>query len=232
VPGAIPDTANGTKRLSEIYRLADPAYNGRWTVPVLWDKKLKTIVSNESADIIRMFNAEFDGLAPKPVRGVTYYPKDLRAEIDEVNGWIYDNINNGVYKTGFATRQAAYEENCRAVFASLDRVESILGEREFLAGGRFTEADIRLFTTIVRFDPVYHGHFKCNVKSIAKDYPNILRWARMVYQMPKVADTVDMVHIKQHYYGSHKHINPNGIVPLGNGPDLAHPIVKSSSGPN
>ncbi|KAJ1930260.1 S-glutathionyl-(chloro)hydroquinone reductase [Tieghemiomyces parasiticus] len=226
-PGAIPDTVNHAKFIREVYFKANPNYEGRFTVPVLWDKKLGTIVNNESSEIIRMFNSAFDHLLPADKQGVSYYPEALRPTIDELNGWIYDDINNGVYKSGFATQQGPYEENCRRVFTALDRVEAILAEREFLAGdGQFTEADIRLFTTIVRFDPVYHGHFKCNIKGIEKDYPNILRWTRQIYQMPKVAETVNLDHIKRHYYMSHGQINPTRVVPLGTGPDLAHPIIK------
>ncbi|RUS31610.1 hypothetical protein BC938DRAFT_477454 [Jimgerdemannia flammicorona] len=158
---------------------SDPEYSGRFTVPVLWDKKHSTIVNNESSEIIRMFNTVFDDVVPQ-TRGLTYYPEHLRPEIDSINEWIYDTVNNGVYKCGFATTQAAYEKNVVPLFKSLDRLEEILSKNEFLVANTFTEADIRLWTTIVRFDPVYHGHFKCNVKSIEKDYPNILRWARQV----------------------------------------------------
>jgi len=217
-PGSIPDTVNGFNYLSELYFKADPEYSGRYTVPVLWDKKLQTIVNNESSEIIRMFNAEFDDFTEPSTRGVTYYPKELRKEIDELNTWIYDTVNNGVYKSGFATTQQSYERNCKALFESLDRIERILSDNEYLVGSRFTEADIRLFTTIVRFEPVYHGHFKCNIRSIGTDYPSILRWLRQVYQIPKIGDTVNLDHIKKHYYMSHKQINPTGIVPLGTGP--------------
>ncbi|RUS31609.1 hypothetical protein BC938DRAFT_477454 [Jimgerdemannia flammicorona] len=206
---------------------SDPEYSGRFTVPVLWDKKHSTIVNNESSEIIRMFNTVFDDVVPQ-TRGLTYYPEHLRPEIDSINEWIYDTVNNGVYKCGFATTQAAYEKNVVPLFKSLDRLEEILSKNEFLVANTFTEADIRLWTTIVRFDPVYHGHFKCNVKSIEKDYPNILRWARQIYQMPHVAGTFNLTHIKRHYYMSHRQVNPTQVVPYGNGPDLAHPVIKGS----
>jgi len=226
-PGTIPDTVNGAKLLREVYFKSNPDYNMRFTVPVLWDKKLNTIVNNESSEIIRMLNSEFNEFINDPhKRELCFYPEKLRSEIDEINGWIYDTVNNGVYKSGFATTQDAYERNCLALFKSLDRIEEILSVHKFLVGNTFTEADIRLFTTVVRFDPVYFGHFKCNIKSIGKDYPHILKWLRRVYQMPKVADTVNMVHIKRHYYMSHVQINPTRVVPLGNGPNLDEPRIK------
>jgi putative glutathione S-transferase len=188
-------------------------------VPVLWDKTRETIVSNESADIIRMFNSAFDGLGAKPG---DYYPEDLRAEIDAVNARIYDGCNNGVYKAGFATSQAAYDEAVAGVFETLDWVEARLAGRRYLAGDRLTEADIRLFTTLVRFDEVYHGHFKCNRRRII-DYPNLWSFTREVFQLPGVAATVNMEHIKRHYYESHRTINPTGIVPVGPAPDFLKP---------
>jgi len=191
-------------------------------------KKTQTIVNNESSEIIRMLNDAFDDFVPS-TKGVTYYPENLRAQIDEINEWVYDTVNNGVYKCGFATAQAAYNDAIEPLFKSLDRLEEILSKHEFLVGDTFTEADIRLWTTIIRFDPVYHTHFKTNKKSITHDYPNILRWARQIYQMPKIADTVNMNHIKHHYYESHKQVNPHSIVPVNNGPDLAHPIIKPKS---
>lgn len=190
---------------------------------MLWDKKTNAIVNNESSEIIRMFNESFDAWSSKP--GVTFYPESLRPKIDEVNEWVYPMINNGVYRSGFASKQEAYEQACREVFAGLDKCEAILSQSEFLTGDTFTEADIRLFTTIVRFQSVYHGHFKCNIKTIY-DYPHVLRWARRVYQMPGIGETVDQHHIKGHYYESHKQINPTGIVPLGMGPNFAEPVVK------
>ncbi|RKP05164.1 glutathione S-transferase [Thamnocephalis sphaerospora] len=216
-PGTTPDTVNGAKYLSEIYFKANPDYEGRYTIPVLWDKKTKTIVNNESSEIVRFLNSEFNDMLPDG-GGIDLYPEDLRAEIDELNDWIYNTVNNGVYKSGFATTQEAYEENCTALFQSLDRIEAILAKKVFLTGDRFTEADLRLF------DPVYHGHFKCNIKSIEKDYPNILRWARQVYQMPK-GNMVNLEHAKRGYYGI-KRLNPTGVVPLGNGPDLSKPVIK------
>jgi len=223
-PGAIPDTVNNAAYLSELYLKANPNYEGRFTVPVLWDKQHGTIVNNESSEIIRMLNENFDEFTSPSTRGLTFYPEPLREEIDQFNEWVYKWINNGVYKSGFAQKQEAYEEHCANVFRGLDQCERILSEQDYLVGNTFTDADIRLFTTTVRFDPVYAVHFKCNLKSIAHDYPNILRWARRIYQKPKVASTVNMMHIKTHYYKSHRHINPFGIVPLGNGPDLSAPI--------
>lgn len=219
------DKEHKIEYLRDLYFLANKNYSGRFTVPVLWDLKLKTIVNNESSEIIRMFNYAFDDFSSKP--GQSYYPDHLRTKIDAINEWIYDDINNGVYKTGFAGKQEVYEKHCRKVFESLDKVEKILEENEFLVDNTFTEADIRLFTTVARFDPVYTCHFKCNLKSIEHDYPNILRWARQVYQMPSVAATVNMKHIKAHYYLSHLNINPSQLIPLSNGPDLANPIIKA-----
>lgn len=207
------DPVNGARFLHEVYTKVAPGMTGRVTVPVLWDKALGTIVSNESAEIIRMFNAEFAGLASGP----DFYPEDLRAEIDALNGHIYDTVNNGVYRAGFATTQAAYEDAFDALFAALDGLDDLLGRRRYLTGDRVTEADWRLFTTLVRFDAVYHGHFKCNRRRIA-DYPNLSGYLRDLYQVPGVAGTVDFDHIKTHYYGSHRTINPTGIVPKG--PDL------------
>ncbi|CAG8757677.1 3706_t:CDS:2, partial [Racocetra persica] len=216
-PGSIPDTVNNAKYLRELYFKVNPDYDGRYTVPVLWDKKLQTIVNNESSEIIRMFNDAFDEFVPE-TKGKTFYQKHLESEIDNINSWIYDKINNGVYKCGFATTQDAYNNHIGNLFEALDNVEDILSKNEFLVGNTFTEADIRLWTTIIRFDPVYHTHFKTNLKSIKCDYPNILRWARQIYKMPKIADTVNMTHIKNHYFRSHKQINPYGIVPVCNGP--------------
>jgi len=219
-PGFIPDTVNNVYLVKELYLIADKDYNGRYTVPILWDKKTNTIVNNESSEIIRMFNSAFDEFSSSP--GVTFYPDAFRHEIDAVNEWIYSDINNGVYKAGFATNQDIYNKAVVQVFKSLDRVEEILSRQAFLVKNYFTEADIRLFTTIYRFDPVYHGHFKCNLKSITNDYPNILRWARQIYHIsPKIAETCNMEHVKKHYYMSHLNINPNRIVPAYNGPDLS-----------
>ncbi|KAI7883730.1 hypothetical protein K492DRAFT_47285 [Lichtheimia hyalospora FSU 10163] len=223
-PGAIPDNVNNAQYLKELYFKVDPEYSGRFTVPVLWDKKTGTIVNNESSEIIRMFNTAFNSLLPDEKKKINYYPESLQKDIDELNDWVYDTVNNGVYKSGFATTQQAYENHVYPLFESLDRIEKILSESDYLVNNTFTEADIRLFTTIVRFDPVYHGHFKCNIKSIEKDYPHILRWTRRIYQMPGIAGTVNMDHIKKHYYMSHRQINPTQVVPAGTGPDLSLPI--------
>ena len=191
---------------------ADTAdYTGRVTVPVLWDKQQNRIVNNESAEIIRMFNGAFDDLTGNDL---DFYPAPLRGEIDALNERIYPAVNNGVYRAGFATSQKAYEEAFDEVFAELDRLEALLDANRYLVGEYLTEADIRLFTTLIRFDAVYHGHFKCNLRRIA-DYPNLSNWLREIYQWPGIAETVDFTHIKNHYYGSHKTINPTGIVPKG-----------------
>ncbi len=195
----------------QLYSKADPLYTGRVTVPILWDKKRETIVCNESAEIIRIFNSAFNELTGNHD---DYYPEDLRAEIDQVNAFVYANINNGVYRCGFATKQAAYEEAFDSLFSSLDSVESMLGEHRYLVGNRLTEADWRLFTTLIRFDAVYVGHFKCNRQRIA-DYSNLSGYIRDLYQHPGVSETVDMKHIKEHYYYSHESINPTRIVPKG-----------------
>lgn len=210
-PGATGDRVNGLKRLYEVYLQAEPAYSGRVTVPVLWDKQRRTIVSNESAEIIRMLNSAFDR---QGARGGDYYPEPLRNEIDELNARIYDTVNNGVYKCGFATRQQAYEEAFHPLFATLDDLEERLSRQRYLAGDRLTEADWRLFTTLVRFDAVYYSHFKCNLRRII-DYPNLWNYLRELYQVPGIAQTVRLDHIKRHYYGSHGTVNPTGIVPLG-----------------
>jgi putative glutathione S-transferase len=217
--GATGDDLYGFDFLHQIYTKADPAYSGRVTVPVLWDKKTETIVSNESAEIIRMLNDAFDAWGDATL---DLYPEELRNEIDSINTLVYDNINNGVYKAGFATTQEAYEEAFKALFKALDDVEERLSRQRYLAGNRLTEADWRLFTTLVRFDPVYVGHFKCNLRRIA-DYPQLSNYLRELYQVPGVAETVDMLHIKAHYYGSHGTINPTGVVPLGPELDLTAP---------
>jgi glutathionyl-hydroquinone reductase len=210
-PGTIADRVNGASELAEIYLRADPHYSGRVSVPVLWDKERSTIVNNESSEIIRMFNGAFGRFTN--VR-TDYYPAPLREEIDRVNAVVYENINNGVYRAGFATTQAAYEEAFRALFAALDEIEQRLSRQRYLAGREITEADWRLFTTLVRFDAVYYGHFKCNLRRIV-DYPNLSNYLRDLYQQPGIAGTVNMDHIKRHYYGSHRNVNPTGIVPLG-----------------
>ncbi len=196
---------------------ADTAdYTGRVTVPVLWDKQQKRIVNNESAEIIRMFNGAFDELTGNDL---DFYPAPLRGEIDALNERIYPAVNNGVYRAGFATSQTAYEEAFDELFAELDRLEQLLSANRYLTGEYLTEADIRLFTTLIRFDAVYYGHFKCNLRRIA-DYPNLSNWLREIYQWPGIAETVDFEHIKNHYYGSHKTINPTGIVPKGPAQDF------------
>ena len=197
----------------------DPHYTGRVTVPVLWDKKNQTIVSNESAEIIRMFNTAFDAHG---ARAGHYYPVELREKIDELNGWIYDNVNNGVYKAGFATSQEAYDEAVGNVFGSLERLEQILGQHRYLTGDRLTEADIRLWTTLIRFDPVYVTHFKCDKHRIS-DYLNLHGFLRDIYQMPGIAETVNFDHIRTHYFRSHKTINPTGIISIGPWQDLDEP---------
>ncbi|MBT0670171.1 glutathione S-transferase family protein [Novosphingobium profundi] len=210
-PGVIADPIHGAHCLHEVYTACEPAYTGRVTVPVLWDRKTGRIVSNESSEILRMFASAFDALGAKPG---DYYPEPLRAEIDALNARIYETVNNGVYRAGFATTQEAYAEAIGPLFESLEWLEERLSSRRFLMGEAVTEADIRLFTTLVRFDPVYVGHFKCNVKRLV-DYPGLWRYTREIYHLPGVAATVDMQHIKGHYYESHRGINPTGIVPLG-----------------
>jgi glutathionyl-hydroquinone reductase len=217
--GTTSDFVNHKRRLSDVYLLADPHYTGRVTVPVLWDKRRNTIVNNESAEIIRMLNSAFDAFTD--VRA-DYYPPDLRDEIDRINQFVYENVNNGVYRAGFARSQEAYEEAFLTMFAALDRLDERLSGQRYLAGEKLTEADWRLFTTLVRFDAVYYGHFKCNLRRIV-DYPNLGNYLRDLYQVPGVAETVSMDHIKRHYYGSHRHINPSGIVPLGPALDLSAP---------
>jgi putative glutathione S-transferase len=213
-PGA--DPVNGARYLRKVYTRARPRYTGRVTVPVLWDKKRGTIVNNESAEIIRMFNSAFDRL-PGVDATLDFYPEPLRAEIDAINRVIYERVNNGVYRAGFATTQAAYEEAIDALFATLDELETRLTRQPYLVGDRPTEADWRLFTTLVRFDAVYVGHFKCNRKRLI-DYPHLAAYTRQLYEVSGVAATVAMDHIKRHYYGSHRALNPNGIVPVG--PDV------------
>jgi len=218
-PGATEDHLFAKRFLREVYLQADPGISGRVTVPVLWDRKRGVIVSNESSEIIRMFNSAFDALTGNRD---DYYPQGLRAAIDALNARIYDTVNNGVYKAGFATTQAAYEEAVRPLFATLDMIEERLSRTRYLTGGRLTEADWRLFTTAIRFDPVYVGHFKCNIRRIA-DYPNLSGWLREFYQAPGIAATVHLDHIKTHYYASHETINPTGIVPVGPALDLDAP---------
>ena len=205
---ALPDRLHGFQYLHQLYAAADPQYTGRVLVPALWDKKTRTIVSNESSEIMRMFDAAFTG------NDVDLYPIALRPQIDAVNAFVYDNINNGVYRCGFATEQAAYDRAFDRLFSAMDRVEGDLGRRAWLAGEQPTEADWRLFTTLVRFDAVYSGHFKCNRNRI-EDFPNLSRLLQTLYRVPGIAATVNMDHIKRHYYMSHTQINPTRIVPAG-----------------
>ena len=207
----LPDTVNQAQFMHQVYTAAQPDYTGRVTVPVLWDKHRGTIVSNESSEIIRMLNSAFDGVGAEPG---DYYPEALRAEIDAVNDRVYHTVNNGVYRSGFATAQEAYEEAVGPLFESLDWLEDRLSGQRYLTGSAITEADWRLVTTLLRFDPVYVGHFKCNLKRIA-DYPNLSAYTRDLYQQPGIAETVRLDHIKAHYYGSHESINPTRIVPRG-----------------
>ncbi|HXZ91256.1 MAG TPA: glutathione S-transferase family protein [Burkholderiales bacterium] len=217
--GVVADSVNGARLLREIYLKSDPRCTSRVTVPVLWDRERGVIVNNESADIIRMFNSAFDGVGATPG---DYYPLELRNEIDALNERIYRTLNNGVYRAGFAATQEAYEEAFVQVFETLDWLEARLGAQRYLAGHRVTEADWRLFTTLVRFDAVYYSHFKCNLRRLV-DYPNLWHYARELYQWPGVAATVDLGHIKRHYYGSHEKLNPSGIVPLGPQLDFSAP---------
>ena len=215
--GVVPDTINNAEFVHQIYTAAMSDYSGRVTVPVLWDKKNNTIVSNESPEIIRMFNSAFDNVGAK---AGDYYPQALRAEIDSLNERIYESVNNGVYKCGFATTQEAYEEALHPLFDTLDWLDQRLSTQRYLTGNTITEADWRLFTTLVRFDPVYVGHFKCNIRRIA-DYENLSEYVRDLYQQPGIAETVNMKHIKQHYYASHESVNPSRVVPVGPEIDFA-----------
>jgi len=209
--GSSGDTLDGFDFMHQRYTADTADYTGRVTVPVLWDKHLKRIVSNESAEIIRMFNSAFNGLTGNTL---DFYPEALRPSIDALNERIYPAVNNGVYRAGFATSQQAYERAFDDLFAELDHLEQHLGNHRYLAGEYLTEADVRLFTTLIRFDAVYYSHFKCNLRRIA-DYPNLSNWLREMYQWPGLAETVDFEHIKGHYYASHRTINPTGIVPKG-----------------
>ena len=224
--GSTGDDLNGKSKLSEIYLLANLRYSGRVSVPVLWDKKRKTIVNNESSEIIRMFNSAFDGFTN--VR-TDYYPQNLRSEIDRFNDMIYPNINNGVYRAGFATSQEAHEEAFRNVFDTLDELEQILSQHRYLVGNTITEADWRLFCTLIRFDAVYYSHFKCNWRRIA-EIPNLSNYLRDLYQVPGVAETVSIEQIKRHYYGSQRQVNPTGIVPVGPQLDFAAPHDRARFG--
>ncbi|MDO6685773.1 MULTISPECIES: glutathione S-transferase family protein [unclassified Agarivorans] len=209
--GVVSDPINQAEFMHQVYTAADANYSGRVTVPVLWDKQQQTIVSNESADIIRMFNSAFDDVGAK---AGDYYPEALQVEIEELNQRIYHSVNNGVYRAGFATTQEAYEEALYPLFESLDFVEQILTKKRYLTGKQLTEADWRLFTTLIRFDVVYVGHFKCNLKRIV-DYPNIDAYMRELYQIEGIAETINFEHIKRHYYQSHGMVNPTRVVPVG-----------------
>jgi putative glutathione S-transferase len=218
-PGATPDTINGFHYLHQVYTLAQPDYTGIVTVPVLWDKKRKTIVNNESSEIIRMLNSAFNAYT-----GVKtdYCPQSLRHEIDQINALVYENVNNGVYRCGFATTQTAYEKAFDRLFGALDQLEDRLSRQRYLAGHQLTEADWRLFPTLVRFDAVYYSHFKCNLRRII-DFPNLSNYLRDLYQYPGIAETVHIDHIKRHYYYSHDSINPTRIVPKGPELDFSAP---------
>jgi putative glutathione S-transferase len=218
-PGVIPDTVNGAHFLREVYAKADPGYTGRVTTPVLWDKERRTIVNNESREVVRMLDTEFGGIA---TADVDFAPDDMREEIDSTIDAIYEPINNGVYRSGFATTQEAYEEAVTDLFDALDHWEEVLETRRYLCGDRITEADWCMFPTLVRFDAVYHGHFKCNLRRIV-DYPNLWGYLRDLYGQPGVAETVNMEHIKKHYYRSHGSVNPTGIVPKGPMLDFSGP---------
>ena len=225
-PGVIPDDVNHTNRLHEIYTKAAPKCNSRVTVPVLWDKHNDTIVSNESSDIIRMLNSAFDQIGALPG---DFYPEELRNEIDNLNSFIYPSINNGVYRAGFSGTQEAYDEAVTSLFNSLDQLEERLASKRYLTGDTITEADWRLFTTLIRFDPVYFGHFKCNISRLI-DYPNLWGYLKDLYQVPGIAETVDIDHIKAHYYASHTHINPTAVVPQGPKLDYSTPHGRENTG--
>lgn len=218
-PGHSTDPVNGFQFLSEAYHVTDPAYRGRVTVPVLWDCETRRIVSNSDDDIMRMFNVEFNRFTDS---AVDLYPVDLRKEIDHLNDYIYEYVNDGVYRAGFATSQSVYEKSVRLLFDALDRLESRLASQRYLFGKIPVETDWRLFVTLIRFDAVYHGHFKCNIRRII-DYPNLFGYLKDLYQYDGVADTVNMDHIKRHYYMTHEDINPTRIVPLGPDQDLRSP---------
>ncbi|SDV51201.1 putative glutathione S-transferase [Chitinasiproducens palmae] len=225
-PGVLADPVAGAPLLADVYTRSDARYTGRVVVPVLWDLSRDRIVSNESADIMRMFNRAFDGLGARPG---DYYPEALRAEIDELNERIYTTLNNGVYRAGFASTQAAYDEAVGQLFDTLDWLEARLGGQRYLCGDAQTEADWRLFPTLLRFDLVYHGHFKCNLRRLV-DYPNLWSYTRELYRTPGIAATVDIDHIKRHYYLSHPQLDPSGIVPAGPLLDLDAPPTRALAG--
>lgn len=209
--GVIPDPVINATYLHELYTHVDPNYSGRVTVPILYDLKQNKIVNNESSEIMRMLNTAFYGVGAKEG---DFYPKDLQEEIDAVNELVYHNVNNGVYKAGFATNEGVYQEEVGRLFKTLDQLEARLENQRYLVGDEITEADWRLFTTLIRFDSVYYSHFKCNIRQI-RDYQNLWRYTKELYNWPGIAETVDFKHIKEHYYRSHKNINPTGIVPVG-----------------
>jgi putative glutathione S-transferase len=213
------DTANGFALLREAYTASEPDYSGRVTVPVLWDKRTGRIVNNESSEIIRMLNSAFDAYTPV---NTDYYPAHLRAEIDAINAFVYERVNNGVYKAGFAGSQRVYEHAVGRLFDALDQLEERLSQSRYLVGNTLTEADWRLFTTLVRFDAVYYCHFKCNRRHLA-DCHNLSNYVRELYQVPGIAETVDLDHIRRHYFESHRHLNPSGLVPAGPIPDFGLP---------
>jgi len=220
-PGADVDPLYKSEHVKDLYLKADPNYGGRFTVPVLWDKKNHTIVNNESSEIIRMFNTAFDDLIAPDKAALDFYPENLRAEIDDLNEWIYPNINNGVYRSGFASTQEAYQKAVNDVFEALDKVEKILTGKDYLVGNTLTEADIRLWVTIIRFDPVYVGHFKCNIRTIRDGYPAIHTWMQKLYWNNEAfRSSTNFDHIKTHYYWSHPFINPTRIIPEGPIPNI------------
>uniref|UniRef100_A0A0D9VFI5 GST C-terminal domain-containing protein n=1 Tax=Leersia perrieri TaxID=77586 RepID=A0A0D9VFI5_9ORYZ len=223
-PGAEPDPFNGAKSIRELYEIASPYYVGKPTVPVLWDKQLKTVVNNESSEIIRMLNTEFNEIAKNP--GLDLYPAHLQASVDEINELVYDAINNGVYKCGFAKKQGPYEEAVTRLYEALDKCEEILSKQRYICGNQLTEADVRLFVTLIRFDEVYAVHFKCN-KRLIREYPNLFNYTKDIYQIPGISSTVKMEHIRKHYYGSHPSINPYGIIPAGPNIDYNAPHDRS-----
>ncbi|KAI0496610.1 hypothetical protein KFK09_022930 [Dendrobium nobile] len=218
--GADPDTLNGAKSIRELYELANSNYCGKYTVPALWDKKLKTIVNNESSEIIRMLNTEFNEIAKNA--DLDLYPSHLQALIDETNEWVNDRISLGVYKCGFARKQEPYDEAVAQLYEALDKCEEILSNQHYICGNHFTEADIRLFVTLIRFDEVYAVHFKCN-KKLIREYPNLFNYTKDIYQIPGISSTVNMEHIRKSYYGSHPSLNSYGIIPIGPSIDYSTP---------
>ena len=226
-PGVVPDPIHRAHLLSDVYRADPQEFDGHATTPVLWDRLRGRIVSNESADIVRMFNSAFDALGATPG---DYYPRELREQIDALERPLYEHLNDGVYQAGFATTQAAYEAAARGVFRMLDELELRLATRRYLCGDRFTEADVRLFVTLIRFDAAYHGHFKCNLRRLI-DYPALSAYTRDLYQMPAIGRTVHLDHIQHHYYESHPQLDPTGIVPIGPQLDLDAPHGRDSLGP-